>query len=153
MRAARRTLSFSPVRLPMSSRFLTQFVAFALVCYVVLFGLRQAFGQAVVHPQAPIILGVLLALTLLGYWLTAITVRRSPDRFLVAYFGGVGIRIIIGLIIILTYFLQGGRKETHGLLTFLGVFFIAYFLCSGFELWAIFSNLRPFSAEQSSKDE
>ena len=137
----------------MTSRFLTQLAAFTLVCYTVLFGLQQAFGTLVVHPLAPYILGALLVLMLLGYWLTASTVRRAPDNFLVAYFGGVGIRIIIGLGIILTYFLQGGRKETHQLLTFLGVFFISYFLCSGFELWAIFSNLRPFSAKQSPQDD
>jgi len=137
----------------MTSRFFTQFFAFSLACFVVLLGLRAAFGEVVVHPLAPYVLAVILLLTLLGYGLTAWAVRRNPDHFLGAYFGGVGLRLVLGIAIILLYFFRGGRAETHGLFTFLGVFFLAYFLCAGFEIWAIFSNLRPFSAKQSPKDE
>ena len=137
----------------MNSRFFSQFLAFALVCFVALFGLRSAFGTTVVHPLAPYVVGALLLLTLLAYSITARAVHRNPDNFLGAYFGGVGLRLVLGLVIILTYFFRGGRAENHGLLTFLGAFFLTYFLCAGFEIWAIFSNLRPFSAKQSPKDE
>lgn len=137
----------------MSSRFFTQFLAFALACYAVLFGLRQAFGAAIVHPLGPYVLAALLTLMVVGYGLTARAIRRNPDNFLAAYFGGVAVRLVLGIAIILLYFFRGGKADTHGLLTFLGVFFLVYFLCAGFEIWAIFSNLRPFSAEQSSKDE
>lgn len=137
----------------MNARFLTQFAAFALSSLAVLFGLRAAFGTAVVHPLAPYLVGTLLGLTLLAYWLTAVVVRRSPDSFLVAYFGGVGLRLALGIGIILVYFFNTDIQDSHGLLTFLGVFFIGYFLCAGFEIWAIFSNLRPFSAKQVPKAE
>jgi hypothetical protein len=137
----------------MNARFITQFTAFALFCLAVLFGLRAAFGVAVVHPLAPYVVGVLLALTLLAYWLTAAVTRSSPNNFLVAYFGGVGVRLVLGVGIILVYFFRSNIQDSHGLLTFLGAFFIGYFLCAGFEIWAIFSNLRPFSAKQVSKDE
>ncbi|GAA4503343.1 hypothetical protein GCM10023172_28010 [Hymenobacter ginsengisoli] len=135
----------------MNARFLTQFAAFALSSLAVLFGLRAAFGPAVVHPLAPLVLGVLLALTLLAYWLTASVVRNSPNNFLVAYFSGVGVRLVLGIGIILVYFFRSNLHDNHSLLTFLGAFFIGYFLCAGFEIWAIFSNLRPFSAKQVPK--
>ncbi|RZK25612.1 MAG: hypothetical protein EOO63_15785 [Hymenobacter sp.] len=137
----------------MNSRFFSQFLAFALVCFTVLFGLRSVFGEAIIHPLSPYVVAALLLLTLLGYALTARAVRRNPDNFLAAYFGGVGLRLGLGLAIILTYFFRGSRTGNHDLLTFLGVFFLTYFLCAGFEIWAIFSNLRPFSAKQSPKDE
>ncbi|WP_151086971.1 hypothetical protein [Hymenobacter baengnokdamensis] len=137
----------------MSTRFLTHFSAFALVSFAVLFGLRAGFGAAVVHPLAPYVLGALLALTLLTYWFTARTTRRSPDNFLAAYFGGVGLRLVLGIGMVLAYFYTGGINDDHGLLTFLGAFFLGYFLCAGFEIWAIFSNLRPFSAKQLPKSE
>ena len=131
----------------MNARFLTQFAAFALGSLAVLFGLRAAFGTAVVHPLAPYVVGTLLGLTLLAYWLTAAVVRRSPDSFLVAYFGGVGLRLVLGIGIILVYFFNTNIHDSHSLLTFLSAFFIGYFACAGFEIWAIFSNLRPFSAK------
>lgn len=137
----------------MNARFFTQFAAFALACLAVLFGLRAAYGPALVHPLAPYVLGALLALTLLAYWVTARATRRSPDNFLAAYFGGVGLRLVLGIGIVLAYFFRGGLAENHGLLTFLGAFFLGYFLCAGFEIWAIFSNLRPFSEEQRPKNE
>lgn len=137
----------------MTSRFFTHFLAFALASYAVLFGLRAGFGRAVVHPLAPAVLGVLLGLTLLAYWFTARATRRSPDNFLAAYFGGVGLRLVLGIGMVLAYFFRGGLAENHDILTFLGAFFLAYFLCAGFEIWAIFSNLRPFSAKPVSESE
>ena len=136
----------------MNSRFFSQFLAFALACFAVLFGLRSAFGETIIHPLAPYLVAALLLLMLLGYALTARAVRRNPDNFLAAYFGGVGLRLVLGLAIILTYFFRGSRTGNHDLLTFLGAFFLTYFLCAGFEIWAIFSNLRPFSAKQSPKE-
>ncbi|QKG54344.1 hypothetical protein [Hymenobacter sp. BRD67] len=137
----------------MSTRFLTHFGAFTLASFAVLFGLRAGFSAAVIHPLAPYVLGVLLALTLLTYWFTARATRRSPDNFLAAYFGGVGLRLVLGIGMVLAYFYRGGINDDHGLLTFLGAFFTGYFLCAGFEIWAIFSNLRPFSAKQLPKSE
>ena len=137
----------------MTSRFLSQFVAFAFACFAVLFGLQKAFGPVVVHPLAPYVLALLLLLLLAGYCLTAWAVARNPDNLMAAYFGGVGLRLVVGIALILLYFFRGGKADNHGLLTFLGVFFLAYFLCAGFEIWAIFRNLRPFSEGQRPKDE
>lgn len=137
----------------MNARFLTHFAAFALAIFAVLFGLRAGFGTAVVHPLAPAVLAVLLGLTLLTYWFTARATRHSPDNFLAAYFGGVGLRLVLGVGMVLLYFFRGGLVENHGLLTFLAAFFIGYFACAGFEIWAIFSNLRPFSEKQLPKND
>lgn len=132
----------------MTRSFLTQFAALTLASFAVLFGLKSAFGPAVVHPLAPYVLAGLLALTLLTYWLTAYLVARSVDNFLGAYFGGVLLRLMLSLSIVLVYFYRGGAHEGRGTWAFLGVFFSSYFLGAGFEIWAIFSNLRPFSKKQ-----
>ena len=135
----------------MTTRFFTQFLAFALLSAAGLFGLRAAFGEALVHPLAPALLGGLLALTLLGYLATAWATARSADRFLAAYFGGVALRLVLAIGVMLAYFRGPALRDNHGLLTFLGAFFLAYFWCAGFEIWAIFSNLRPFSGGQGIK--
>lgn len=132
----------------MTRSFLTQFAALTLASFAVLFGLQSAFGPGVVHPLAPYVLAGLLALTLLTYWLTAYFVARSVDNFLGAYFGGVLLRLMLSLSIVLVYFYRGGAHEGRSTWAFLGVFFISYFLGAGFEIWAIFSNLRPFSKKQ-----
>ena len=132
----------------MTRSFLTQFAALALASFAGLFGLRAAFGAGVVHSWAPYVLGGLLAVTLLTYWLTAHFVTRSADNFLGAYFGGVVLRLMLSLVIVLVYFYRGGAHEGRGTWAFLGVFFVSYFLGAGFEIWAIFSNLRPFSKKQ-----
>jgi hypothetical protein len=49
---------------------------------------------------------------------------------------------------VLVYFYRGGAREGYGTWTFLGAFFILYFLAAGFEIWAILSNLRPISKKQ-----
>ena len=135
----------------MNTRFFTQFAAFVLASFAVLFGLRAAFGAMVVNPWAPQILGGVLLLTLLAYSLTAYATRRSADNFLVAYFGGVALRLLLGIGLVLVYFFRAGDHTGHSLITFLGVFFIGYFSCAAFEIWAIFSNLRPFSGGARSK--
>lgn len=135
----------------MTRSFFTQFAAFLLASFAVLFGLQSVFGSAVVHPLAPYVLGGLLALTLLTYWLTAYFVARSADNFLGAYFGGVALRLVLSIGFMVVYFYRGGAHAGRGAWTFLGVFFISYFLCAGFEIWAIFSNLRPFSTKEVPK--
>ncbi|RYE90416.1 MAG: hypothetical protein EOO37_03030 [Cytophagaceae bacterium] len=132
----------------MTRAFWMQFAALVLASFAVLFGLQSALGAAVVHPLAPYVLGGLLAVTLFTYWLTAHLVARSADNFMGAYFGGVVLRLMLSLVIVLVYFYRGGAQEGRGTWAFLGVFFISYFLGAGFEIWAIFSNLRPFSKKQ-----
>lgn len=132
----------------MTRSFLTQFAALVLASFAVLFGLKATFGSAIIHPLAPYVLGGLLAVTLLTYWVTARFVARSADNFLGAYFGGVVLRLMLSLGIVLVYLLRGGAQEGQRTWAFLGVFFISYFLGAGFEIWAIFSNLRPFSKKQ-----
>jgi hypothetical protein len=132
----------------MTRSFLTQFTALVFASFAVLFGLKSVFGSAIIHPLAPYVLGGLLAVTLLTYWVTARFVARSADNFLGAYFGGVVLRLMLSLGIVLVYLLRGGAQEGRGTWAFLGVFFVSYFLGAGFEIWAIFSNLRPFSSKQ-----
>ena len=86
--------------------------------------------------------------SLFTYRLTARFIGQSVNVFFLIYFSRVGIRAILALGIVLAYLLRGGTHTRQDTLTFLGAFFVLYFLCTGFEIWAIFSNLRPFSVKQ-----
>ena len=127
------------------SRFLLQFAAFVLALMAIVFGLRAAYGPALIHPLTPYTLGYLALLTLITYWVTARLVAVSPDNFMAAYFGGMVMRLLLSLGLVLVYLFRGGAHEGQGTFAFLGAFFILYLLCAGFEIWAILSNLRPFS--------
>ena len=129
-------------------RFLLQFAAFVLVLAVAIFGLRAAYGAAFIHPLTPYTLGYLALLTLVTYWVTARLVAVSPDNFMAAYFGSMVLRLLLSLGLVLVYLFRDGAHEGRGTYTFLGGFFLLYFLCAGFEIWAILSNLRPFSKKQ-----
>ena len=132
----------------MMHSFFARFAAFALVCFAVVLGLKVAFGVAVVHPLTPYLLAGFLALTLFTYRLTARFIGQSVNVFFLIYFSRVAIRVILSLGIVLAYLLRSGTHSRQDTLTFLGAFFVLYFLCTGFEIWAIFSNLRPFSKKQ-----
>ncbi len=128
--------------------FLRPFLAFCLVVGLAVYGLHAAFGAAVVHPLAPYLLAGLAALTFIGLALTARAIRTNPDNFLAAYFGSVALRLVVGLGAVLAYLYNGGAHAGRATYTFLGAFFILYFLFAGFEIWAILTNLRPFSKKQ-----
>ncbi|UOQ73694.1 hypothetical protein [Hymenobacter cellulosilyticus] len=55
------------------------------------------------------------------------------------------LRLLLSLTLVLVFLYKGGGKQGHGTWTFLGSFFLMYFLFAGFEIWSILSNLRPFS--------
>lgn len=135
----------------MTRSFLAQFAALALASFVVLLGLKSAFGPGVVHPLAPYLLAGFLALTLFSYRLTARFIGQSANVFFLIYFSRVAMRVILSLGIVLAYLLRHGAHSRQDTLTFIGAFFVLYFLCTSFEIWAIFSNLRPFSARQVSE--
>ena len=130
------------------SDFLRPFVAFCCVLGLGLYALYAAFGAAVVHPLAPYLLAGLAALTLIGLVFTARAMRRDPDNFLAAYFGSVALRLVVGVGAVVWYLYTGGAHAGRATYTFLGAFFILYFLFAGFEIWAILTNLRPFSKKQ-----
>lgn len=126
-------------------RFILQFAAFVLVLIGAIYGLRAEWGSAVIHPLTIYTLAYLALLTLVTYWVTARLVAVSPDHFMAAYFGGIVLRLLLSLALVMGYLFRGGAHEGRGTFIFLGGFFILYFLCAGFEIWAILSNLRPFS--------
>jgi len=130
------------------SRFLVQFAAFFLALAAVLAGLQAVWGPALVHPLAFYVLAYMALLTLVTYWVTARLLALSPDNFMLAYFGAMVMRLLLSLALVLVHFYRGGASEGHGTWTFLGAFFVLYFLAAGFEIWAILTNLRPFSKKQ-----
>lgn len=133
------------------SRFILQLTGLVIVLTAIIYGLNAAYGPAIINPFAPTILLFMALLTLMTYWFTARMVAASPDNFLVAYLGGMVLRLLLSLSLVLVYFYRGGARQGHATWTFLGAFFALYFLCTGFEIWAVLSNLRPFSKKQVSE--
>ena len=130
------------------SRFILFLTAFVIVLTAAIYGLNAVYGPALISPFAPSILIFMALLTLVTYWVTARLVAASPDNFMGAYFGSMVVRLLLSVGLVMVFFYRGGARQGHGTYTFLGAFFTLYFLCAGFEIWAIFSNLRPFSKKQ-----
>ena len=127
------------------NRFLRNLLLFSLLLGAVLFGLRLQYGTAVVHPNADWLLLFFAVLTALTFWITWRAYQRNPESLNTAWFGATGIRLVLALVVVVTYLVRGGAKAGNSTWTFLGLFFLLYFLYTGFEVWSVVTNLRPFS--------
>lgn len=126
-------------------RFFRNLLLLVLLLYGTLYLFNARYGAAVVHPLAPYVLGYFTVLTAIIYWFTARLVRANPDNFMGAYFGSMVVRMLLSMGLVLVYLYKGGAHEGNGTYTALGAFFVGYFLFSGFEIWSVLTNLRPFS--------
>ncbi|QIX61959.1 hypothetical protein HER32_12490 [Hymenobacter sp. BT18] len=126
-------------------RFLRNLLLLGLLLYGSLYLLNARYGEAVVHPLAGYIMGYFALLTGIIYWVTARLVKANPENFMAAYFGSMVLRMFLSIGIVLVYLYRGGAHEGRGTYTFLGAFFLGYFLFTGFEVWSVLTNLRPFS--------
>jgi hypothetical protein len=127
------------------ARFLLHLALLTLGLGAVIYLLGLLFGPRVVHPYAGRVLLLLALLTGGTYYLTARVTAVKNDYFIAAYFGGVVVRFLGSLLVLGIYLYRAGGVQNAGTLSLLITFFILYFLYAGFEIWAILSNLRPFS--------
>ena len=126
-------------------RFLLHLALFTLTLAAVVYALGAQLGPQLVHPYTGRVLGMMAALTLCTYYLTARVTAARPDAFIAAYFGGVVLRFLGSLLVLGIYLYRAGGVRNQGTASLLIAFFCLYFLYAGFEIWAILSNLRPFS--------
>jgi len=126
-------------------RFLLHLALFTLGLAAVIFLLSAQFGPRIVHPYAGRVLLLLAALTGGTYYLTARVTAVKQDYFIAAYFGGVVVRFLGAILVLGIYLYRADGGRNQGTVSLLIAFFILYFLYAGFEIWAILSNLRPFS--------
>ncbi|QNE41556.1 hypothetical protein F1C16_19300 [Hymenobacter sp. NBH84] len=126
-------------------QFFRQLLIFSLLIGAVLYALHTQYGTTIIHPLAGYIFGFFILITIITYWINLRLVRISPDNFMAAYFGSMVLRLLLSLGLVLVYLYRGGAREGDARWTFLGAFFILYFLFAGFEVWTVLSNLRPFS--------
>ena len=126
-------------------RFLLHLTLFTAALAGVIYLLGAQFGPGIIHPYTGRVLLLLAALTAGTYYLTARVTAVKPDAFIAAYFGGVVLRFLGSLLVLGVYLYRSGGVREPGTLPLLIAFFALYFLYAGFEIWAILSNLRPFS--------
>ncbi len=126
-------------------RFLLHLLLFTLALGLVLYLLSAGLGPRVIHPHTGRVLGLMALLTGGTYYLTARVTAVRADYFIAAYFGGVVLRFLGSLLVLGIYLYRAGGTQNPGTLSLLLAFFALYFLYAGFEIWAILSNLRPFS--------
>ena len=126
-------------------RFLLYLVVFTLALAAVIYLLSAGFGPHVIHPYSGRVLLLLAVLTGSTYYLTARVTAVKQDYFIAAYFGGVVLRFLGSILVLGIYLYRAGGVHNQGTMSLLIAFFILYFLYAGFEIWAILSNLRPFS--------
>lgn len=126
-------------------RFLLHLALFTLGLAAVIYLLGAQFGPAIIHPYTGRVLLLMAALTGGTYYLTARVTAVKQDYFIAAYFGGVVVRFLGSLLVLGIYLYRAGGARQEGTLGLLIAFFALYFLYAGFEIWAILSNLRPFS--------
>ncbi|KAA9331471.1 hypothetical protein F0P96_14605 [Hymenobacter busanensis] len=131
------------------NRFFRNLLLFSVPLGALLYLLRAQFGEVVVHPWADWLLLFFVGLTVITFWLTWRAFQRNPDSLLTAWFGTTALRLVLALVVIVTYLVRGGAHAGHSTWTFLGLFFLLYFLYTGFEVWNVVTNLRPFSKPAS----
>ena len=126
-------------------RFLLYLVVFTLALAAAIYLLSAQFGPHIIHPYSGGVLLLLAVLTGGTYYLTARVTAVKQDYFIAAYFGGVVLRFLGSILVLGIYLYRAGGVHNQGTMSLLIAFFILYFLYAGFEIWAILSNLRPFS--------
>ncbi|ALW84278.1 hypothetical protein AUC43_03685 [Hymenobacter sedentarius] len=126
-------------------RFLLYLAAFTLALAAIIYLLSAQFGPHIIHPYSARVLLLLAVLTGGTYYLTARVTAVKQDYFIAAYFGGVVLRFLGSILVLGIYLYRAGGVHNQGTISLLIAFFILYFLYAGFEIWAILSNLRPFS--------
>ena len=130
------------------SPFLRQFLIFAAVLGLPIYGLHRAYGPALVHPRTGLLFAVMAVLTWVAYSLTARLVARGPAGLGTGFLIGQTLRMLVSLGLVTVLLAGGIAREPRGVWTFLGAFFGLYFSWAGFEIWATLSNLRPISEKQ-----
>lgn len=126
-------------------RFLLHLALFTLALGAIIFLLGTQLGPHFIHPYAGRVLLMMALLTAGTYYLTARVTAVKQDYFIAAYFGGVVLRFLGSILVLGVYLYRAGGVRNEGTMSLLITFFILYFLYAGFEIWAILSNLRPFS--------
>lgn len=141
--------SLTAARPAFMNRFLRNLLLFSILLGAGIYGLRVQYGERVVHPGADWMMLFFVGVTALTFWLTWRSYQRNPDSITTAWFATTALRLVLAVVVLVTYLVRGGANAGHSTWTFLGLFFLLYFLYTGFEVWSVVTNLRPFSKQPS----
>jgi hypothetical protein len=99
---------------------------------------RSAPGGSVLVPKFWVIFGFLAGLTMIAYVLSRIGIRKGPEFSVYAVMGGIVLKLIFSMVFVLVYVINNKVDN----IKFAVNFFSLYFLFTGFEIYALLTNLR-----------
>lgn len=102
-------------------------------------------GTALLHPLIWFILGFMVVVTGLTYYVSRLGVGYDPDNFQLYFFGSMGFRMILSIALIFVYVFMYSENE----LQFVFNFFVLYFLFTGFEIYSLITNFAPQLKKQN----
>lgn len=121
--------------------FLVQLLVLTALVVATGYGLRAGGYGHLIHPQAGALVAFFAVLTFFTYRLVERGRQGAPENLTGYLLGAQTTRLLLSMGVAVAFIMRGipGRE------TFLGAFFLLYFLYAGFEVWHILRNLRPDS--------
>ena len=103
--------------------------------------LQQVLGWNGVHPNAPVFIIFFAVMAAFTYRFVKMGYDRNPDNFTTYFMASVVLRFFVCVGVFVVYLIL--YKDTT--LRFAFNFMVLYFIYTGFEIYHIVRNLRPFS--------
>jgi hypothetical protein len=111
-----------------------------LVCAIVA-ALVYFTGYDLVHPLAYGIIAFFALVTLGAYYAIQKGTKSDPGSFQLYFMGSSVLRVLLCMTAVFIYVFQASERELQFALNF----FAIYFIYTGFEIYALLSNLRRIS--------
>ncbi|MFC6996308.1 hypothetical protein [Rufibacter roseus] len=95
-------------------------------------------GYTVVHEYVWWLLGFFVFLTGFAHYVAQLGLKQDSENLQAYYFSAMGLRMVFGIIAIFVY----RHFHEENIVQFVFNFFALYFIYTGFEIYALLSNLR-----------
>jgi len=119
-------------------RFTFLFAVFVTCIGLLFVFLDSGLGRSLLIPKFWVIFGGLAVLTLMAYYFSLTGIRKGGEFSVYAILGAIIVKLLISMLFALVYLLRINVDKVIFVIDFISI----YFLFSGFEIWALLTNLR-----------
>lgn len=119
-------------------RFTFLFLGYIAGIAVAIFFLADRNGSSFIIPGFWIVFAALALITWLAYMASWLGIRRSPQASVYTILASVVVKLLFCMSLALLYLLKINVNKVTFVIDFISI----YFLFSGFEMWALLTNLR-----------